>query len=95
MVWWTQPLEVRSTDGDGHSGKWRMTCESDETGRFVADESHEHDSPEECMKCATCEAFASSVTGVGRVSAADIEERELLELARLKRKYETETQDSK
>lgn len=89
MVWWTTPLEVRSTEGDGHSGKWRMTCESDEGGGFWADESHDHDSAEECLNCERCNEFAQRKTGFPRITPQTEEQTEREELARLQAKYGT------
>ena len=89
MVWWTQPLEIKSDEGDGHSGKWRMTCESDEGGGFWADESHEHGSPDECLNCERCNEFAARKTGFPRITPRTREQIERQELARLQEKYGT------
>lgn len=87
MVWWTQPLEIKSDIGDGHSGRWRMTCESDEGGGFWADESHEHNSSEECLNCERCNDFARSITGFARLTPRTQEQFEREELTRLQKKY--------
>lgn len=91
MAWWTEPLEIRSNNGDGHSGRWRLTATSDEGGGGPhGDVSHDHGSAAEALACDRCDEYIARVTGhpSRRKIQQQIEANERRELEKLKAKYE-------
>lgn len=91
MVWWVEPLEIRNDIGNGHSGRWRMTAESDEDGGGPwGDTTHDHASAEEALACEKCDEYVARITGFqSRRKQAELREQsERDDLVRLKAKYE-------
>ena len=90
-MWIVQSLEIIGAEGDGHSGRWRLTATSDEDGGGpFGDESHDHGSAAECLECERCDAYTSRITGfMSRKQRAEAQEKQdRAEYERLKAKFE-------
>lgn len=64
-MWIVQPLQLAKDNQP--SGKWRLTCVSDEdsSGHVRPCCQHEHDSPEEASQCIEARRQADRITGMG------------------------------